>query len=185
MKKARKTPEFDPNQIRQLPTEQLVDLIVQQQQVIEQLQQEVFRLKLSLQKDSQTSSKPPSTDLLLKPEKPKVDSTETKASKRKPGGQPGHPGHTRKGFKRVDRHEYLKPQKCSHCGGLEFLESSVSVQRQQVAQLVARPIEVVEYQRHTCTCAQCGQTQTAAWPEGRRARTRPECGSASLAGMVR
>lgn len=132
----------------------------------EQLQQEVFRLKLSLQKDSQTSSKPPSTDLLLKPEKPKVDSTETKASKRKPGGQPGHPGHTRKGFKRVDRHEYLKPQQCSHCGGLEFLESPVSVQRQQVAQLVARPIEVVEYQRHTCTCAQCGQTQTAAWPEG-------------------
>jgi hypothetical protein len=68
MRKARKILEFDPNQIKQLPSEQLVALIVQQQ-VIEELQQEVERLKLTLQKDSRTSSKPPSTDLLLKPEK--------------------------------------------------------------------------------------------------------------------
>ena len=52
-------PKFDPNQLTQLPTEQLVRLIVQQQQIIEQLQQEVERLKASLQLDSQTSSKPP------------------------------------------------------------------------------------------------------------------------------
>ncbi len=160
------TPEIDPNQLRQLPVEQLVNVIVQQQLLIEQLQQEVERLKASLQLDSQTSSKPPSTDLLKKPEKPKESSDPTKAPKRKPGGQPGHAGHTRKGFGRVDRYELLKPQECPHCGGVEFVESRVSVQRQQVAQLVARPIEVVEYQRHTCTCAQCGESHTAAWPEG-------------------
>ncbi len=62
--------------LRQLPTEQLVNIIVQQQQVIEQQQQaieqltqEVNRLKVNLALDSQTSSKPPSTDLLKKPEK--------------------------------------------------------------------------------------------------------------------
>ncbi len=159
-------PKFDPNQLTQLPTEQLVRLIVQQQQIIEQLQQEVERLKASLQLDSQTSSKPPSTDLLKKPEKPKTATDNTKAPKRKPGGQPGHPGHTRKGFGRVDRYELLKPQKCSHCGCGEFVEASVSVQRQQVAQLVVQPIEVVEYQRHTCQCAHCGQLDTAAWPTG-------------------
>jgi transposase len=158
--------KFDPNQLTQLPIEQLVRLIVQQQQIIEQLQQEVERLKASLKLDSQTSSKPPSTDLLKKPEKPKTASDKTKAPKRKPGGQPGHPGHTRKGFGRVDRYELLKPQKCSHCGSGEFVEASVSVQRQQVAQLVVQPIEVVEYQRHTCQCAHCGQTDTAAWPTG-------------------
>jgi transposase len=124
------TPEFDPNQLTQLPIEQLVRLIVQQQQIIEQLQQEVERLKVSLKLDSQTSSKPPSTDLLKKPEKPKAASDKTNASKRKPGGQPGHPGHTRKGFGRVDRYELLKPQQCSHCGSREFVEASVSVQRQ-------------------------------------------------------
>ncbi len=166
MSSAAKTPEFDPNQIRQLPTEELVDLIVQQQLLIEQLQQEVFRLKASLHKDSQTSSKPPSTDLLKKPEKPGRSADKTAEPKRKPGGQPGHPGKTRKGFKRVDRYELLKPQHCPECGSIEFVESPVSVQRQQVAQLVAHPIEIVEYQQQTCACAQCGQTQTAAWPKG-------------------
>jgi len=160
------TPEFDPNQIHQLLNRQLVNLIVQQQQIIVQLQQEVERLKASLQLDSQTSSKPPSTDLLKKPEKPKDSPQATKAAKRKPGGQPGHPGHTRKGFGRVDRYELLKPQECPNCGSMDFIESPVSVQRQQVAQLVAHPIEVVEYQRYTCKCVNCEQLTSAAWPEG-------------------
>lgn len=82
-------PKVDPNQLKQLPIEQLVGLIVQQQQVIEQLQQEITRLKASLQLDSQTSSKPPSTDLLKKPEKAKESADKTGSAKRKPGGQPG------------------------------------------------------------------------------------------------
>lgn len=159
-------PQFDPNQLQKLPSEQLISLIVQQQQIIEQLQQEVERLKAKLQLDSQTSSKPPSTDLLKKPEKPVAAEDKTAQKRRKPGGQPGHPGSTRKGFGRVDRYELLKPQQCQQCGSNEFLEFPVEVQRQQVAQLVARPIEVVEYQRHTCKCTQCGQLQTAAWPKG-------------------
>jgi transposase len=158
-------PEVDPSQLKQLPNEQLVDLIVQQQLVIEQLQQEITRLKASLQLDSQTSSKPPSTDLLKKPEKPKEAADKTGAAKRKPGGQPGHVGKTRKGFGRVDRYEILKPQECPQCGSVEFAEAPVSVQRQQVAQLVARPIEVVEYQRHTCSCVRCGQLTVAAWSQ--------------------
>lgn len=36
---------------------------------------------------------------------------------------------------------------------------------QQVAQLVERPIEVVEYQRHSCECRRCGQMHTAEWPQ--------------------
>ncbi len=116
MRKARKPTELDINQIKQLPSEELVALVVQQQRVIEELQQQVERLKLSLQKDSKTSSKPPSTDLLFKPEKPQGDSEKTETPKRKPGGQPGHRGKTRKGFGRVDRHEQLKPQECPQCG---------------------------------------------------------------------
>lgn len=160
------TPELDSNQLRKLPSEQLVNLIVQQQLVIEQLEQEVSRLKASLQLDSQTSSKPPSTDLLQKPEKAQAANQPTKTAKRKPGGQPGHPGATRKGFGRIDRYELLKPQECPQCGSGAFAEFPVSVQRQQVAQLVAHPIEVVEYQLYSCQCAQCGQVHSADWPEG-------------------
>lgn len=41
----------------------------------------------------------------------------------------------------------------------------VAVQVQQVAQLVERPIEIVEYQRQSCQCADCGEVHTAAWPQ--------------------
>jgi len=54
---------------------------------------------------------------------------------------------------------------CSHCGSQEFAEKPVAVQVQQVAQLVERPIEIVEYQRQSCHCANCGRGTIAAWPE--------------------
>ena len=93
--------------LKRLSPEQLVSiivqqqqLIVQQQQAIEQLTLDVNRLKANQNLDSQTTSSPPSTDLLKKPEKakaPEPPSLATDAPKRKPGGQPGHPGKTRKG----------------------------------------------------------------------------------------
>ena len=59
--------------LKQLPPEQLVSIIeqqqaviVQQQAMIGQLQQEVERILVNQQTNSQTSSKPPSTDLLTK-----------------------------------------------------------------------------------------------------------------------
>ncbi|NES25803.1 MAG: hypothetical protein F6K41_44660 [Symploca sp. SIO3E6] len=103
--------------------------------------------------------------MLFKPEKPRTDSQKIEAPKRKPGGQPGHQGKTRFGFGRVDRYEQLFPQECPECGSLEFVEAPVAVERKQVAQLVAHPIEVVEYQRQTCKCLHCGQTHTADWPD--------------------
>lgn len=159
--------------LRQLLLEQLLSLIVQQQQlikqqqrVIEQLTQEVNRLKVGQNLDSQTSSKPPSTDLLKKPETAKEQlQTPAKEPKRQPGGQPGHAGKTRKGFGRVDRYEMLRPQVCSQCGSLEFAAEPVSVQVQQVAQLVERPIEIVEYQRQSCQCVHCGEVHIGAMPE--------------------
>ncbi len=152
--------------LKQLPVEQLVALIVQQQRVIARLQQEVERLKVSAALDSQTSSKPPSSDLLKKPTtaKPESEEPKTKKPKRKPGGQPGHEGKTRKGFNRIDRYQVLRPEQCSHCGSSEFETEPMTVWRSQVAQLVERPIEVVEYQRQECRCLLCGQETLAAWP---------------------
>ena len=165
-------PKFDLESLSQLPKEELVSIIVQQQRVleqfkqeIEQFKQEIERLKAQQNTDSQTSSSPPSTDMLKKAEKPKALTETTESGKRKPGGQPGHPGKTRKGFGRVDRYEILRPQACPNCGTQEFAAEPVAVQMQQVAQLVERPIEIVEYQRHSCQCVHCGQVHTAGWPD--------------------
>ncbi len=162
-------PKSDLESLSQLPKEELVSIIVQQQRVIEQFKQEIEQFKQEIERlkaqhctDSQTSSSPPSTDLLKKSEKPKA-SSETTPGKRLPGGQPGHPGKTRKGFGRVDRYEILRPEQCSNCGGEQFQVEPVGVQHQQVARLVERPIEIVEYQRHSCECASCGQIVSAPW----------------------
>ena len=166
-------PKFDLETLSQLPKEELVSLTVQQQRVIEQFKQEIEQFKQEIERlkaqqstDSQTSSKPPSTDLLKKSEKPKAATGTTEEGKRKPGGQPGHAGKTRKGFGRVDRYEVLRPQQCPNCGAEQFLEVPVAVQRQQVARLVDRPIEIVEYHRHTCLCAECSQRVAAPPAQG-------------------
>ena len=105
--------EVDRESLSQLSKEELVDIIIEQskvicelQKIIVKLQFEVERLKASRDSDSKTSSKPPSSDILFKTEnKQAPPSEESNHPKRKPGGQPGHTGRTRKGFGKVDRYE--------------------------------------------------------------------------------
>jgi transposase len=164
-------PKLNSEILKQLATEKLVEMLVEQARAIEQLksrvielEQEIEKLKISRDLDSTTSSKPPSSDLLKKSEKKLEAQTEERETpKRKAGGQPGHPGKTRKGFGRVDRLEILRPQVCRCCGQSEFSGEPIKIEREQVAQLVESPIEIVEYQRYTCICSECGETQTADW----------------------
>ncbi|UNU23719.1 hypothetical protein [Microcoleus vaginatus] len=64
-------------------------------------------------------------------------------------------GKTRKGFGRVDRTEISSPEICLNCRSQELTEV-INIHRQQVASLVAKPIEVVEYQTQSCQCLECG-----------------------------
>ncbi len=52
---------------------------------------------------------------------------------------------------------------CRCCGQGEFSGEPIKIDTQQVAHLVESPIEIVEYQRYTCICSECGETQTADW----------------------
>jgi len=61
----------------------------------------------------------------------------------------------------------LCPEVCPNCGSLEFSQQPVAIQVQQVAQLVERPIEVVEYQRLSFECNRCGQTHSSMAPNHR------------------
>ncbi len=147
-----------------MSTQELVQIILTQQEIISHLKQEIERLKLSRALDSKTSSKPPSSDLLKKSEKKKQENQPpTAKNKRKPGGQPGHEGKTRKGFERVDRYELLKVDQCLHCGQQFESVKAEKIETQQVAQLVERPIEIVEYQRHHIRCNCCGKITSPNW----------------------
>jgi transposase len=127
--------ELDREILIQLAPEQLVEIIVFQASAtiklnsrILELEQEIGKLKASRDLDSKTSSKPPSGDILKKSEKkPESSDGESQAPKRKPGGQPGHPGKTRKGFGRVDRWEILRPE-CCCCCGMGFFKDKIKIE---------------------------------------------------------
>lgn len=143
--------------VEQLSREELVLIVLTQQKLIEKLQEELEKLKDRQPTNSKTSSKPPSSDLIQKSETTSGDRSKASETepKRKPGGQPGHLGKTRKGFGRVERYQISTPDSCSHCGSRE-LSDAIGLSSQQVACLAALPIEVVEYQRVKCQCLECG-----------------------------
>ncbi len=150
--------------LNQFPKNELVEIIIAQQKIIGSLNKEIEKLKINRNIDSKTSSLPPSTDLIKKSEKEITETEEVLSSKRKPGGQPGHIGKTRIGFDRIDRVEFLRPEKCNFCQNHLLKDIPVKVETQQVAQLVENPIEIVEYHRQHCCCSHCGQITVAEWP---------------------
>ena len=163
MKKPAATREKEKTEIEQLSKAELVEMVLALQKIIEELQEKLAIATGKGRTTSQTSSKPPSTDLLQKPEKATVKPEADQ--KKKPGGQPGHHGKTRKGFGRVDRTEISSPEICLTCGSQELSEV-INIHRQQVATLVAKPIEVVEYQTQSCKCLECGAVVRGEPPNG-------------------
>jgi len=149
----------------QTPLETLVEIILRQQEILEKQAEEIERLKNKAESDSSNSSKPPSSDLLKRSEKP-LAATEEGTGKRKPGGQTGHEGKTRKGFGRVDRVVVVRPSNCPKCRGTTFEETPVKVRRYQVAELAERALEVVEYERQCCLCGTCGESVWGTLPVG-------------------
>ena len=88
------------------------------------LQAEVAQLREQLGRNSQNSSKPPSSDAPSAPPRPKRN-----PSGRKPGGQPGHPGQGRKliPVEQVQHVIDLKPTQCHDCGALLLGEDAQPV----------------------------------------------------------
>ena len=163
MKKPTAKTQQEKTEIEQLSQAELVELVLGLQKIIQELEEKLAIATGKSRTTSETSSQPPSLDLIQKSEKAKVEGEEEQ--KKKPGGQPGHQGTTRKGFGRVDRYEISFPEICQWCGSRELSEA-ISHQTQQVACLIAKPIEVVEYQTQSCKCLECGGIVRGALPEG-------------------
>ena len=161
--------KLDREILKQLATEQLVETIIEQGKSIEkltnrvvELETEIEKLKVSRDLDSMRLWKPPSGNILKKTENKQQEKPEqNQTPKWKPGGQAGHRRKMRKGFGGVDRFEILGSQVCGWCGQEELFGEPIRMETQQVGELVDRPMEIVEYERYTCICSVCGETQTA------------------------
>src|SRR5580658_1592424 len=131
--------------------------------LVEALRAEVASLREQLAaalKNSSTSSKPPSSDI-VKPKPVQADNS----AKRSIGGQPGHPKHEREPFpaEQVTHFETHVLDSCPCCGGSVRPNGDKAKVVQQVD--VSRPPQMVE--QHTSPefwCDQCNRGFMAALP---------------------
>ena len=136
--------------LRQENQEFQAQLLAREQQV-QQLQTELAAAR----KNSSTSSKPPSSDI-VKPPKPSTPAADGQPSA---GGQPGHPGHFRDVFppEQVSDTMGHRLSVCPECGDL-WHETGQAPQVIQQIELIPLTTTVEEHQSFTSRCPHC-QTQ--------------------------
>jgi transposase len=124
-----------------------------------ELQAQLGRLRDAQAQNSANSSRPPSTDR----ESPRPQSLRQKSG-RKPGGQPGHPGHTL-GFSDHPQQIQVHPLLECPCGEDLSKEPALDFERRQVLDLPALQLACTEHRAEIKECPCCHQTATAPFPE--------------------
>lgn len=123
---------------------------------VRELEEKVARLE----KNSSTSSNPPSSDIT------KPTHEQRQPGKRRSGGQPHHKGKTRLLLppEDVDDTLDLPIEHCPKCGS--SVETRDEVFIEQTIELREDPIEVIQYNRHSGWCPCCKATRYAPLPPG-------------------
>jgi transposase len=127
---------------------------------VERLKTENAELRRRLEKNSQNSHKPPSSDGYRKKS---VQPGLPKRGKQAPGGKPGHKGKTLRQVERPDKVQVHLPACCSSCGRtVSTEEKHIVVGKRQVFDLPEPKLEVIEHRLGQIEC--CGQAQTGQYP---------------------
>ena len=148
---------------------QLAKLVVELQAQLKEVRAEVRELKARLNTHSGNSSLPPSANPPSAPKFPPKPPTG-----RKPGGQPGHKGHSRVRLaaERVNQVIRYIPAECQRCQAALPNEAGVNDPEPTVHQFVELPAVaaiVTEHQGHGRQCASCGRVTWAKIPDEVRA----------------
>lgn len=139
----------------------LLDKVEELSGTVEKLTKRISQLESQLNKNSQNSNKPPSSDGLKK--KPIIKSLRKKSNK-KSGGQFGHIGKTLKMNPNPDKITPLKICNCSNCGkNMEEVEIKTTEKRQIIDVILTKYTE--EFQAEIKDCPYCHTTNTAKFPE--------------------
>jgi len=148
---------------------ELAALVVEQARVIEELRARVAaleaenaELKRRLGMNSTNSSKPPSSDSPFTKPAPR---SLRRASGRRPGGQPGHPGSTLALVADPTERQRHEPGPCVGCGADLADAFEVGMECRQVFDLPPMTVQVIEHQLIARRCG-CGVTTLGTAPEG-------------------
>jgi transposase len=136
----------------------------QVEQLVRELQAKVLHLEQQLaaaRKNSSTSSKPPSSDIV----KPPRSEPTPDGSPRQPGGQPGHPQHTRTPFppEQVKESFDYRLDVCPDCGH-DLRPSGFAPHIVQQVELQEIPLYVTEHRQHESYCPCCEKVFRGALP---------------------
>jgi transposase len=143
--------------------EAVVVMVGELLQVITLLAQRVQELEDRLSKNSNNSSKPPSSDGV---EQPKRTRSLRRSSGKKSGAQTGHPGHRLEVAENPDEVKRYSVKCCVECQA--SLENVVleRLEKRQEYELPPIRLVVIEHQAEVKCCPQCGCENQATFPVG-------------------
>jgi transposase len=147
---------------------ELLGRVAELEEIVRRQQAALHELTARLGQNSSNSSIPPSANPLHAP-KP----VRKKKSKRKPGGQPGHPPRLKRLLppERVKKIIAFTPEQCSHCHAPLTAQpgpNDPEPTRFQVIELPKIVAEATEYQGQARTCPGCGEVTRAVIPQALR-----------------
>lgn len=130
---------------------------------VSELEALVAKLTARINSTSRNSSRPPSSD----PPWARQSGKSKGSSKRKRGGQPGHPKSERelRPPEEVDCVAEVLPPTCGSCG--EALQGrDQNPRRHQITEIPPVSTSCTEYRLHALTCDACGEVTRAKLPDG-------------------
>jgi len=133
--------------------DEVVALVNELIQAIGILAQRVQELEDRVAKNSNNSSKPPSSDGLSKPKRTR---SLRQSSGKKSGAQEGHTGHRLEMVKKPDRVKQYPVKECLQCHASLEKVSVERVERRQEYELPPIRLIVTEHQAEVKCCPQCG-----------------------------
>jgi transposase len=130
---------MDRSDLQQLSKEQLIDLVLQLQRP---------------DKNSRTSSKPPSTD-----------KKEKRENSRPGGAKPGHEPHNRRLADNPDEFRDHRPTHCEFCGGAVTTDADMELIG-EYDEIEIPPVKprIIRHRRFACRCQHCGAEAKAPAP---------------------
>jgi transposase len=129
----------------------------EQNKVLEEKNRE---LEAQRKQNSTNSSRPPSTDVFIKPK------SQRKKGERPVGGQIGHPGHTLEMVNNPDKKVHHKVTTCEGCGASLEDVPVIDVERRQVYDTPPLKVVITEHRAEHKLCQQCGYHNRGKFPYG-------------------